>query len=142
MTNFYILDENKNPVPEPDIMKWTRWYEEADAKDERHIGNDYIPYQEESIQVSTVFLAQGHIDTRLNDTMSFDMLYETMVFAPNDVIERLSKMSETETRSIFCQILGGWDIQKRYRTREEAERGHQAMVQFVTVCLAQMGAVQ
>jgi hypothetical protein len=129
----YILDEHKNPVPESDFIKWAIWFETS--SEACTVGNDYLPYGDEQIHISTVFLALAHVAA---DERQGIMLYETMVFGPDDVIKKLIEMSESETRSIISQMFGGFDIQKRYQTRQEAERGHQTMVQFVTVCLAKM----
>ena len=63
----YTLDEKWNPVAEPDLMKWARWFNTA----KRHIGNETIG----DSQISTVFLGVDH---------GFDggspVLWETMVF--------------------------------------------------------------
>lgn len=65
----YILDENNNPVPEPDTLKWAEWFETAGEK--RIVAQDRF----DGYFVSTVFLALdnsfgGHIP----------MLWETMVW--------------------------------------------------------------
>ena len=63
----YVLDESGNPLQEPDVIKWARWFETA----ERHIGNDRVG----DVQISTVFLALDH---------SFadgpPVLWETLIF--------------------------------------------------------------
>jgi len=63
----YILDDNGNPVPEPDTIRWAKWFE----NNGRHIGCDNIG----DIRISTVFLGIDH---------SFDdgppVLWETMIF--------------------------------------------------------------
>ena len=45
----YVLDENNNPVAEPDLNKWSDWFERTD----RHVGDETIGES----RVSTVFLA-------------------------------------------------------------------------------------
>ncbi len=67
MTEKYVLDDEGNAVPEPDILKWGRWFEKA----QRHVALTEI----RGSRVSTVFLALDH---------SFGegppLLWETMVF--------------------------------------------------------------
>jgi len=64
----YIL-EGKEPIPEPDIEKWSEWFEEAD----RHIGYDGVGVD---IQVSTVFMG---VDYR-HSGVGKPLLFETMIF--------------------------------------------------------------
>lgn len=63
----YIL-EGKNPVVEPDIVKWAAWFKDA----ERHVKHTKLPG---GVHVSTVFLGMDH---------SFfggpPILFETMIF--------------------------------------------------------------
>ena len=125
MNLHYILDGQGNPILEPDYLKWLVWQERAG----RHIGNDYFG----DIHISTVFLGLAHISKEIgNDNV---MLYETMVFASDEVLEKLLEISETDDRSIFSTFFGGIDIQKRYATKDEAERGHKMMCIFVETCL-------
>lgn len=132
MIYHYILDEQGNPVPEPDLFKWSEWFQTAD----RHVGDDWFG----DINVSTVFLSLPHPSKEIgNDEM---MLYETMVFADQATLKRLSELAETDDRSImmlFLNALGKedqWDIQKRYATRAEAEKGHKNMCIFIQTCIA------
>lgn len=90
MTDRYILD-GKTAVPEPDLIKWAKWYEKADRLVTR------------TGDVSTVFLGLDHA---FGDGPV--QLFETLVF-------------------------GGplADEMDRYSTWDEAEAGHQTMVQRV-----------
>lgn len=132
----YILDEQGNPVIEPDPLKWAKWFEESLKPDneQRQIADTTFG----NIRISTVFLSLPHISKEPgNDDI---MLYETMVFAPTPILKRLSELAETDDRSIvmhFLNALGGneWDIQKRYATKEEAIKGHKAMCVFVETCI-------
>lgn len=67
MGNNYILDEDGNPVEEPDLQRWAQWFETAD----RSVAVDVVG----DVRVSTVFLGLDH---------SFGagppLLYETMIF--------------------------------------------------------------
>ena len=44
----YILDQNDNPISEPDLFKWGTWLQKTD----RHVGNDEI----DGVRVSTIFV--------------------------------------------------------------------------------------
>jgi hypothetical protein len=69
MNDKYILDENDNPVLEPNLMKWSAWYEAN--RDKRRVARDKVGEYE----VSTVFLTFDH---------GWDggppVLWETMIF--------------------------------------------------------------
>jgi len=64
----YIIDENKNIVQEPDLIKWANWYETHN----RHIGKDYVG----RAKISTVFLGIDHNLNRVGPPI----LWETMIF--------------------------------------------------------------
>jgi hypothetical protein len=66
----YILDQNGDPVPEPDLMKWAEWFERTD----RHLAEDNLA---NGVQVSTVFLGVDHAWVHEN---SQPVLWETMIF--------------------------------------------------------------
>lgn len=63
----YILDEDGNPVPEDDVLKWAKWFE----KNDRKLARDEV----EGITISTVFLGIDH-----GFFTSQPMLWETMIF--------------------------------------------------------------
>ena len=65
----YIL-EGKIAVPEPDIEKWGKWYEENHLN--RHVGDTKIG----DVRISTVFLALDHNYSEVGEPI----LFETMVF--------------------------------------------------------------
>ena len=69
MTDKYILDLERNPIKEPNIMKWGRWFK----KNERHIGDTKIG----DIRISTVFLGLDH---QFDIQPGSPVLWETMVF--------------------------------------------------------------
>lgn len=64
----YVLDQKGNPVAEPDLLTWVRWFKNAD----RHAGNEVIG----DSQISTVFLGIDHNFGRCSNPV----LWETMVF--------------------------------------------------------------
>ncbi len=68
----YILDVEGNPVPEPNLMTWSAWFENADLTIERtHIGE---------AEVVTAFLGRDHAHGD-----GPPVLYETTVFnVPHD----------------------------------------------------------
>ena len=123
----YILDEQDNPRPEPDLMKWAQWY----GKTNRQVAETYFG----DIRVSTVFLSLPHVsNTSTDDTVP--MLYETMVFADETILAQLLELSEVDDRSIISKFIGGTDIQKRYATKSEALDGHKQMCLFIETCVA------
>lgn len=97
MTN-YILDEEHNPVPEPDIYKYGAWIHNPDNK---ILAQDTL---QDGKFVSTVFLG---IDHGINGSGE-PMLFETMVF------ERKGEGADLDVN--------------RYATWKEAHQGHREMV--------------
>lgn len=78
MVRQYILNENREPVPEPDLLAWARWMEEH--RKECGIARDDLG---EGIWVSTVFLGLDHeLFAR-----SMPALFETVVFYENQPSE-------------------------------------------------------
>lgn len=63
----YTLN-GKIPVVEPDMLKWAKWYENAN----RHVNKTELPG---GIQVSTVFLSIDH-----SYFGGVPILFETMIF--------------------------------------------------------------
>lgn len=68
-TDKYILNDKGEPVVEPDLMKWARWFETGKDRivERTQIGN---------IKVSTVFLGFDHNYSATGGPV----LWETMVF--------------------------------------------------------------
>ncbi len=125
----YILDEQGNPVPEYNTLVWGKWFEEN--INNRRVGNTSFG----DINVSTVFLSVVH-QSNTNLENDRPMLYETMVFASEDIIKRLLELSERDDRSIIASIFGGFDIQRRYATKTEAQAGHEQMCVFIETCMS------
>ncbi len=61
----YVLDQEGNPVPEPDMMKWARWFEAAGTS--RQVRKTMVG----KVKVSTVFLAMDH-DYQGRDPLLFE----------------------------------------------------------------------
>jgi len=67
MVDWYILDENKNPVKAKDFMEYANWSSDGNRiVEQTDIGN---------VKVSTVFLGLDHSFTK-----GVVILFETMVF--------------------------------------------------------------
>lgn len=49
----YILDANGEPIPEPDLMKWARWFGQDKV---RVVKQEWV----DNVWVSTVFLGLDH----------------------------------------------------------------------------------
>jgi hypothetical protein len=65
----YILDADGNPVPEPDLFKWAKWFSTADRNVAKaNVGDAHI---------STIFLGLNHQWFR-----GPPLLWETMIFWP------------------------------------------------------------
>lgn len=65
----YILDEAGNPVEEPDIIKWAKWFETHNRTVIQ------TAFKDQGIAVSTVFLGLNH-----QFGNGAPLLWETMVF--------------------------------------------------------------
>lgn len=69
----YVLDEKGNPKPEPDLMKWAKFFED---RKKRVVQQDVIQRDGQEILVSTVFLGLDHNFISGGPPI----LYETMIF--------------------------------------------------------------
>lgn len=97
----YVLNETGEPVPERDLLKWATWYETA----QRHVALTEFAWG----RVSTIFLGLDHnfLLRAEDDPLHYKpILWETMVFRGTLTGE-----------------------QRRYRSREEALKGHRTMVE-------------
>ncbi len=87
MNIYYILDENKNPIP-CDDGGWIKLYE--GKQEERRVGRDEI----DDYDISTVFLALDH-----NFWGGEPLVFETMIFDKNGdeiYLRRYSTWTEAE----------------------------------------------
>ena len=104
MSDWYVLTEDgKTPVPVPDITTDPEGYTAAMHNSRERY--DWIVSKDEvgAYSVSTVFL---FLDHRMTSTDGDPILWESMVFGE-----------------------GPWaDYQDRYTSRDEAERGHKAII--------------
>ena len=66
----WILDENGDPVPEPDLLIWAEWFEHGDRR--RVAWTEISPH----MAVSTIFLGLDHNFARAGPPI----LWETMTF--------------------------------------------------------------
>lgn len=66
MTNYILVDGK--PTEEPDIIKWGKWFQDAD----RHVAQD----DDEKYKISTIFLGINHNFGEEGPPL----LFETMVF--------------------------------------------------------------
>lgn len=72
MNPLYILNEHGNPVPEPDTLKWAKWFE----KSNRVVGYELIGES----RVSAVFLGIDHGGFCCSTGEYRPILWETMIF--------------------------------------------------------------
>ena len=96
----YILDENNQPIQEPDIMKWGSWFKVSN--DRRRVGKDEV---DNKYRVSTVFLGLDH---NFGDGGP-PVLWETMIFPMDD------------WGDLYCD---------RYSSHEAAVEGHKKAVEL------------
>jgi hypothetical protein len=103
--HLYILDDRGTPQPVDDVLVWGRWFEQTNESGERIVARDRDEGPNaEDVRVSTVFLGLDH-------NWSDDgppILWETLVFG------------------------GSQDgTMRRYRSREDALRGHREVCREV-----------
>lgn len=67
MSNLYILNGDREPVPVPDTQTWAEWYATADRRVALDTGHNY--------RLSTVFLAISYGTVR-----GLPQVFETMMF--------------------------------------------------------------
>jgi len=108
VTYYYILNEDGEPVPEPNPMRWARWYERAsketvpfwDGREHAPSAGRSVAFTRiESTVVSTIFLGIDH-----GFGGGPPVLFETMIFSGGD--------------------RDGW----RWHTRAQAIAGHDQIV--------------
>ena len=98
----YILDENGNPVPCKDVLKWAEWFE-------NNVNMTFAETILDDVRVSTVFLGLDHCFSY--PKTGKPLLWETMIFNNKD-----------ETT---------WNYQVRYSSKEDAAKGHAEAVKYV-----------
>lgn len=69
MNGRYTFDDSGKPVREPDLLKWTEWFEDIER---RRVKKEQI----DDSEVSTIFLGLDHNYEHSGDPI----LWETMVF--------------------------------------------------------------
>jgi hypothetical protein len=97
VAHLYILSGHE-PVPEPDVLKWAKWFEIAD----RIVARTELP---PTYMVSTVFLGVNH------GLGGNPVLFETMVFSDRsgEYTERYSTWQEAEAghSAIVARLTSG-----------------------------------
>lgn len=97
----YILDDQDNPVPEPDTLRWGKWLEKNWSR--KTLAVDY-PVADQVVKVSTIFLGVNHNWS----PGGLPILWETMIFGGEHDL-----------------------FQVRYTDRQTALEGHEKAVQLV-----------
>ena len=105
----YILDENGDPQPEPDTLKWAEWFEHAS----RIVQQDQIG----DAFVSTVFLALDH-----RYGPGDPILWETMIFQGESEITLPSGRKKKFKQEQWMA---------RYTSKDAAIAGHMKAVEMV-----------
>ena len=73
----YILDDNNNVIAEPNIRKWSAWFERNTINRRRIVKQETV----NNCWVSTVFLGLDH-RFNYNGPNDAPLVFETMVFYP------------------------------------------------------------
>ena len=127
---FYIADENWNVTGTDDMSKFSRWFEKA----KRHVALDNIG----GLDISTVFLGIAHPNNKIideEDTMNY--LFETMLFGEDELIQKIINASGEDNSSLITKMFGldKPEFQVRYKTVDEARKGHAKLVELVKATL-------
>lgn len=105
---YYALIDRK-VVAVHDLMQWARWFEAARKTDSTRIGHDVVG----DVLISTIFLGLDHGFPPFDGAEP--VLFESMVFMQR------GEWNSDEWNSD--------EIMQRYRTIEQAEAGHTALVE-------------
>lgn len=92
----FILNDDLEPVPEGDLMTWSRWMEEHG--DKRRVALSDVG----GTQVSAVFLG---LDYSYVDGASMPMLYETMVFGGDGAEHTVRSPSREAALAAHAEIV-------------------------------------
>jgi hypothetical protein len=106
---FYYALKNKIPVLVPDVLEWAKEMER-----DRHVADTRF---DNGLHVSTVFLGIDH-----SWSGGPPLLFETMVFRPCNRKLFGKQLDEEEDERFPLE---------RYSTWEEAEKGHNAMLESI-----------
>src|SRR5574338_73420 len=108
----YILDaDGRTAIPEPDLLRWGRWFETSFDDDRRRVGLTFLA--DGALRVSTVFLGLDH-----SFGSGRPVLWETVVFVEvKPAPAPLAALAEAH--------------EERYETWEAARAGHEAIVAAV-----------
>ena len=108
-TGNWILDEDGNPVREPDTLQWGKWFQDGGG---RRVGNTKI---REGVSVSTVFLGIDH-----NWGEGPPVLWETMIFVgkhDQDQDRYTSALDAIHGHWEMVMVASPWWIRVLYRLR-------------------------
>jgi hypothetical protein len=109
----FILEDRK-PVQARNLMAWARWMETGD----RRVAFSTLA---DGSTVSTVFLGLDH-----SWNNGPPVLFETCIFYDESTVV---------PEELFGRLCGSSEVQTRYCTWAEAELGHQAIVETLSVAL-------
>ena len=127
---WFIMDDDHNVIPCDDIIEHAKWMMDHKKKivEQTRVGE---------VDISTVFLGIGHCNSQFGGDSSFDYVFETMAFGPEELIDVIVRNTTEDISSVMAKFCGWSDLQRRYKTWDEAKKGHKETVDFVTKILAQ-----
>jgi hypothetical protein len=102
---YYVLDEAGEPVPEPDVLRWSQWFEAAGEL--RRVAQTQIG----NARVSTVFLGIDHGWAAWGGRQEVvPLLFETMIFGGLHDQWQWRHHTRTEARIKHDQICGALSV--------------------------------
>jgi hypothetical protein len=102
----YILSDDGEPVPEPDLMKWARWFETTRFW---RLAFDQIS---EYVVVSTIFLGLDH---RFGGDGP-PILWETMVFKNGEAQDMIRYSSRAAAMEGHEKLVAEWRANVKWHT--------------------------
>lgn len=115
----YVLNDEGDPVPEPDLFKWAQQFETTD----RVILQTRIG----SALVSTIFLGLDYGIARILDPTALPQLFETMVFGDASGFRGMcyryaSKLAALQGHARLCAAVERFDTHRLPRRLKKAVR--------------------
>jgi hypothetical protein len=119
MMHRYILDDDKQPILCPDLIRWSVWFE----RDENRL---VALAQVGDYTISTVFSGIDHVYDG-----GIPLLFESMVFNGKGEPVQFDETTEAQKASIAFFGFDLFHCSKRYATWAGAEDGHAHIIRMI-----------